>query len=147
MSEELTQWLVEIRTLKQKLAEAQTERDAANESAANWRKLYTKEAEQRRTDVKLAQEQIEILKAKILEQGSSVQSSDRPITLEPIPQKVEQIGTVQELQAKLQQIIIERDRLLQALKTEQANHAQTRRSLTSVIADTIDKMTKEKGKS
>jgi len=37
--------------------------------------------------------------------------------------------------------IIERDRLFQALKTEQTNHAQTRRSLTSVIADTIDKMT------
>lgn len=147
MSQELTQWLVEIRTLKQKLAEAQTERDAANESAANWRRLYTKEAEQRRTDAKLAQEQIETLKAKITEQGSSVQSSDRPITLEPITQKVEQLTTVQELQAKLQQLIIERDRLLQALKTEQANHAQTRRSLTSVIADTIDKMTKEKGKS
>ncbi|HEY9693220.1 MAG TPA: hypothetical protein V6D15_13495 [Oculatellaceae cyanobacterium] len=145
MSEELTQWLPEIRTLKQKLAETQTERDAANESAANWRRLYTKEAEQRRTDAKLAQEQIETLKAKILEQASSVQSSDRPTKVEPITQKVEQLGTVQELQAKLQQIIIERDRLLQALKAEQANHAQTRKSLTSVIADTIDKMTKEKG--
>ncbi|AFZ15143.1 hypothetical protein Cri9333_4357 [Crinalium epipsammum PCC 9333] len=146
MSEELTQWLVEIRTLKQKLAEAQTERDAANESAANWRRLYTKEAEQRRTEAKLAQEQIETLKAQIAEQSSSVQNSDRPTTVEPITQKVGQPGNVQELQAKLQQIIIERDRLLQALKSEQANHAQTRRSLTSVIADTIDKMTKEKGK-
>ncbi|HEY9814144.1 MAG TPA: hypothetical protein V6D31_11530, partial [Candidatus Sericytochromatia bacterium] len=115
MSQELTQWLAEIRTLKQKLAEAQTERDAANESAANWRRLYTKEAEQRRTEAKLAQEQIETLKAKIIEQGSSVQSGARPITLEPIHHEVRKLGTVQELQSKLQQIIIERDRLLQAL--------------------------------
>ncbi len=146
MSQELTQWLAEIRTLRQKLAETQIERDAEAESAANWRRLYTKEAEQRRTEAKLAQEQIETLKAKISEQASSVQTSDRPITVETTHHEVGKLGTVQELQTQLQQIIIERDRLLQALKTEQTNHAQTRRSLTSVIADTIDKMTKEKGK-
>jgi hypothetical protein len=146
MSEELTQWLTEIRTLKQKLAEAQTDRDAANESAANWRRLYTKEAEQRRIEAKLAQEQLEALKAKIPEQSSAVQSSDSPITLEPIDYQVGELKTVEQLQAQLQQIIIERDRLIQALKTEQANHAQTRRSLTTVIAETIDKITKEKGK-
>jgi hypothetical protein len=33
--------------------------------------------------------------------------------------------------------MVERDRLMDALKTEQANHAQTRKSLTAVIGDTM----------
>jgi len=39
----------------------------------------------------------------------------------------------------------ERDRLIDALRTEQANHAQTRKSLTAVIGDTIGQLAKERG--
>ena len=38
----------------------------------------------------------------------------------------------------------ERDRLLQALKTEQENHAQTRNSLTTALGDAIDGLTRER---
>jgi hypothetical protein len=37
------------------------------------------------------------------------------------------------------------DRLSDALKIEQANHAQTRKTLTAVLGDTIDQLNKERG--
>jgi chromosome segregation ATPase len=147
MSQELAQWVAEIRGLKQQLAEQQRELDTANESAANWRQRYTTEAEQRRTDTRLAQQQIDTLKAQIRELQTPLrQGSDDPALLEAVQQQVEQLQTVEALKAKLQEVLMERDRLLEALKAEQTNHAQTRKSLTTVIGDTIDKLTKEKQK-
>jgi|SRR6478672_1011607 len=147
MSQELAQWVAEIRGLKQQLAEQQRELDTANESAANWRQRYTTEAEQRRTDTRLAQQQIDTLKAQIRELQTPLrQGSDDSAALEAVQQQVEQLQTVEELKAKLQEVLMERDRLLEALKAEQTNHAQTRKSLTTVIGDTIDKLTKEKQK-
>jgi hypothetical protein len=58
---------------------------------------------------------------------------------------VAQLQTLEELQAKLKEVLVERDRLMDALKIEQANHAQTRKSLTAVIGDTIDQLAKERG--
>jgi predicted nuclease with TOPRIM domain len=55
------------------------------------------------------------------------------------------LETVEELKAKLKEVMVERDRLIDQLKTEQANHAQTRKSLTAVIGDTMDQLTKERG--
>jgi len=145
MSHEVTEWLAQIKTLKQQLAETQRDRDAANASAANWRHLYTTEAQQRRTETKLAEQQIERLKTQIRElQGSSRQGNDDAATVEAIQQEVEQMQNIEELQAKLKQVLLERDRLIETLKIEQANHAQTRKSLTTVIADTIDKIAKER---
>jgi len=147
MSQELAQWVAEIRALKQQLAEMQRELDTANESAANWRQRYTTEAEQRRTDTRLAQQQIDTFKAQIRELQTPLrQGSDDSAVVEAVQQQVEQLQTVEELKATLQQTLIERDRLVEALKAEQANHAQTRKSLTTVIGDTIDKLTKEKQK-
>ncbi|MEW6497615.1 MAG: hypothetical protein AB1589_34700, partial [Cyanobacteriota bacterium] len=65
MSNDVTQWLTEIKQLKQQLADTISDRDSAYESAANWRQLYTNEAQQRRTETRLAQEQLESLKAQI----------------------------------------------------------------------------------
>ena len=145
MKHEVTEWLAEIRVLKQQLAEAQNERDTANESAANWRNLYTTEAQQRRTEASLAQQQIETLKAQIREvQGLPRIAADDPAAVAAIRAEVEKLQSLEELQAKLKQVLLERDRLVETLKLEQANHAQTRKSLTTVIADTIDKLTRER---
>ena len=48
MSQDLTQWIAEVRTLQRQLADTQKERDQAYNSAANWRRHYETEARQRR---------------------------------------------------------------------------------------------------
>ncbi|MDB9344790.1 hypothetical protein PN456_22520 [Nodularia spumigena CS-586/05] len=139
------QWLTEIQALKEQIAEEQRDRDTAWESAQKWRKLYNTEAEQRRTDANLAQQAIASLKAEIhkikgLESGTLVDGKATTAAQE----EIQQIQSVAELQGRLIAIMKERDRLLQALKTEQENHAQTRNSLTTALGDAIDGLTRER---
>jgi DNA repair exonuclease SbcCD ATPase subunit len=147
MSNDVTQWLAQIKALKQQLAETISDRDTAYESADNWRQLYNTEAQQRRTEARLAQQQVETLKAELRQrQGESSQlKADDPEAASAIEQELAKMQTVEELRTKLKDIMVERDRLLDALKTEQTNHAQTRKSLTTVIGDTIDQLSKERG--
>lgn len=147
MTQELTsQWLAEIKALKQQIAELQTEHDAGWQSAEKWRKLYNTEAEQRRTDAQMAQQTIASLKAQIHQiQGIDSAQLDDPTATTAIQQEVEQLESVEELKARLIAVTKERDRLLQALKTEQDNHSQTRKSLTTALGDAIDGLTKERG--
>jgi DNA repair exonuclease SbcCD ATPase subunit len=147
MSNDVTQWLAQIKALKQQLAETISDRDTAYESADNWRQLYNTEAQQRRTEARLAQQQVETLKAEIRQrQGESSQlKADDPEAASAIEQELAKMQTVEELRTKLKDIMVERDRLLDALKIEQTNHAQTRKSLTTVIGDTIDQLSKERG--
>lgn len=147
MSNDVTQWLAQIKALKQQLAETISDRDTAYESADNWRQLYNTEAQQRRTEARLAQQQVETLKAEIRQrQGETSQlKADDPEAASAIEQELAKMQTVEELRTKLKDIMVERDRLLDALKTEQTNHAQTRKSLTTVIGDTIDQLSKERG--
>lgn len=146
--QELTpQWLAEIKALKQQIGELQAEREAGWQSAEKWRKLYNTEAEQRRTDAQMAQQTIASLKAQIQQvQGIEAAQLDDPTATIAIQQEVEQLESVQELKPKLIAVTKERDRLLQALKTEQDNHSQTRKSLTTALGDAIDGLTKEKGR-
>jgi predicted RNase H-like nuclease (RuvC/YqgF family) len=146
MSQDLTtQWLTEIQSLKQQMVEIQNERNTAWESAQKWRKLYNTEAEQRRTDTQLSQQAIASLKADLQKvQGLDSQALPDPTAITAIQQEIEQLQTVEELKAKLITVIKERDRLLQALKTEQDNHAQTRDNLTTALGDAIDGWTRER---
>ncbi|MEH2387872.1 MAG: hypothetical protein V7K14_19260 [Nostoc sp.] len=145
MNQDLTQqWLTEIQVLKEQMAGLQHDRNAAWESAQKWRQLYNTEAEQRRTDAQLSQQAIASLKADMHKlQGLEVEmATGTPVTANQ--QEIEQLKSVEELQAKLIAVIKERDRLLQALKTEQDNHAQTRNSLTTALGDAIDSLTRER---
>ncbi|WP_414527391.1 hypothetical protein [Nodularia chucula] len=139
------QWLTEIQFLKEKIAEQQVDRDAAWSSAEKWRKLYNTEAEQRRTDANLAQQAITSLKAEIhklkgLDSGVLADAEASTVA----EAEIKQIQSLEELQRQLIAIIKERDRLLQALKTEQENHAQTRKSLTTALGDAIDGLARER---
>ena len=147
MSNDVRQWLAEIKELKQQLADSVRDRDAANESAANWRRLYNTEAQQRRTEARLAQQQIDALTGEIqqLQQEKAQLNAQDPDATCAIEQEVAKLQTLEQLQQKLIQVMMERDRLMDALKIEQANHAQTRNSLTAVIGDTIDQLTKQRG--
>lgn len=146
MNQDLTQqWLTEIQVIKEQMAGLQHERDAAWESAQKWRQLYNTEAEQRRTDTQLSQQAIASLKADLHKlQGVEIETLAAGTSVTAIQQEIEQIKSVEDLQAKLIAVIKERDRLLQALKTEQDNHAQTRNSLTTALGDAIDSLTRER---
>ncbi|MBD2502684.1 hypothetical protein [Anabaena azotica] len=148
MSQDLTQqWLAEIQTLKQQLIEEQQQRAAAWESAEKWRKLYNTEAEQRRTDADFFRQTIASLKTEIQQlKGIDGQTLPDAKASVGIQQELAQIRTVEDLKAKLVEVIKERDRLRQALKTEQENHAQTRKSLTTALGDAIDSLARERAK-
>ena len=146
MSEDLTQqWLTEIQALKQQIAQLQAERITTWESAEKWRKLYNTEAEQRRTDSQLFQQTIAELKAEI-QKLKGIEDATLPDsnTVTAIQQEVEKLSSVEELKIKLTTAMKERDRLLQALKTEQDNHSQTRKSLTTALGDAIDGLKRQK---
>jgi hypothetical protein len=148
MNQNLTQqWLTEIQTLKEQMAGLQSDRDVAWESAQKWRQLYNTEAEQRRTDAQLSQQAIASLKADLHKlRGLEVETLAAGTPITAIKQEIEQLKSVEDLQAKLIAVIKERDRLLQALKTEQDNHAQTRNNLTTALGDAIDSLTQERAK-
>jgi hypothetical protein len=146
MNQELTQqWLTEVQTLRQQVAHLQQERDAAWESSEKWRKLYNTEAEQRRTDAQLSKQAIASLQAQIQRlQGIEAAELNDGAATAAIEQEIAQIKSTEELKAKLMAVIKERDRLQQALKNEQDEHAQTRKSLTTALGDAIDSLTRQR---
>lgn len=148
MTHDVKQWLDEIKALQQQLAEREAEREAAHTSAEHWRELYNKEAQQRRTETKLAQQTIESLKSKIqrLQEGFPHTKPGGAGTGDTLAQEMEQLADDQ-AKAKLVELLRERDLVLQevarladALKVEQAAHVQTRESLTTALGDTMDRL-------
>ncbi len=152
MVQDVRQWLDEIKRLQQQLTEMTRDRDEAGESAAQWRQLYNTEAEQRRNDAKLTQQSIGNLEAQIEEsQNFSPIVSESGEAGIARREEVEQLQTVGELKAKLVVVLEERDRafeqikqLTQALKQEEARHAETSKNLTSALGDAVDLLTKAK---
>jgi septum formation inhibitor-activating ATPase MinD len=152
MNEDVVQWLNEIRTLKQQLAEVLQEREEAVSREANWRKLYSTEAQQRRAENKLAQEEIKSLKDQLQQQPFQPAVVDQMLdSPEAESEDLAGLDTIEALQGKLKAVMAERDQLqklrdraLEALQAEQENHAQTRKSLTAVISDTIDQIAKQR---
>lgn len=151
MNYDVTQWLKEIESLQQQLAEARHERTEAESTAEHWRQLYNTEAQQRREDAKTAQAEIDRLQTQLR------QMQDRPYLSESnlvdaAQQEVERLPADQ-LRPKLIDRSIECDRLRQevsqltaALQTEQENHAKTRTELTTALGDTVSLLTKSKNK-
>ncbi len=93
----------------------------------------------------MSQQAIASLKAEIQKrQGIDEGTLAQTTSATAIQQEIAQLGSLEELQSKLITVIIERDRLLQALKIEQDNHAQTRQSLTTALGDAIDSLTRER---
>lgn len=142
MSEEVVQWLAEIRTLKQQLAQLEGDRNAAQESAAHWRKLYNIEARQRREEAQLARQESQLLQAKLEQVEEEIPALSREDIEAAIKAEIAALETPEAIKEKLITVIRDRDRALEALKNEQDNHIETRRSLTAVIGDTIDQLTR-----
>jgi hypothetical protein len=144
MTQDLTQkWLTEIQSLTQQMTQFQRERDEAWESSQKWRQLYNTEAEQRRADTKMHQEEIVTIKAE-LQKFSGINTEPGTDSTTAIQQQISQFNSIEELQMQLLEVIQERDCLLQALKLEQENHAQTRKSLTTALGDAIDSLARSR---
>ncbi|QYX32573.1 hypothetical protein [Sphaerospermopsis torques-reginae] len=135
------QWLSEIQALKQQMAELQQKRDEAWESSQKWRQLYNTESEQRRTDAKMYQQEIASLKAELWKLQCINTDTITETTTTAIESELTEHTSIEELKNKLIAVTQERDRLIQALKTEQENHEQTRKNLTTVLGDAIDSLT------
>lgn len=148
MSDEVIKWLGEIRTLKEQLTTLQQERDKLKESEANWRNLYGTEAQQRRTDAKLAQQQLEQLRNKFSNEAlnQQIKKSDSSRAKMILLEEIKGLDTLEALKDKLLEVMQERDFLKEVLTKEQENHEQTRKSLTAVIGETVDQLAKERKK-
>lgn len=136
MSQEITRWVTEIRTLQQQLAAARQERDQAYKSAANWRKLYDAEAKQRRDAVTTLNQTIADLKAEL----SSVKAPSEEETTATTDRRLEgtDLNSIEGLRAELIRALQECDRLQKAINAEKAAHAETRQTLTTALGETID---------
>lgn len=146
MSEEVVQWLAEIRRLKQELAEAERDRDTAQASADHWRVLYNTEARQRRQETQLAQKTILSLQDHLQQQQEPAPRvpTDAP-RMAAFAAELAPLKTESQLRNKLIECLYERDRAKEALKNEQENHRQTRQNLTAIIGDTMDQLTRLRG--
>lgn len=144
MTQDVSRWLAEVRTLQQQLAAARQERDQAYASASNWRQLYDAEAQQRRTDVAHLEMTAKTLRAEVAALRGQLAkpteaSSELPGDNDAQEQAPEAaLHTVTGLQQQLTEALRQCDRLQQQLEAERTNHEQTRQTLTMALGETID---------
>lgn len=157
MASDVAQWLIEIRTLQRRLVETSGERDAAFKSAANWRRLYETEAQQRRAEtqqlkdtVRDLQQTIEDLNARDTDlTGSEQLATKDDNSQQDLTQFKLEISKLDRevVSARLIEALLRCDRLAQSLQSEQIAHAQTRKSLTMALGDTIDMLSRSPSRS
>jgi hydroxypyruvate isomerase len=115
MSQEVVQWLNEIKDLQQQISQLQVALAESEASGDKWRQLYETEAQQRRQDLQQAQQQMAALDGRI----AAIVQGQTPTEVEA-----------------------ERDRLTAALRLEKAKHEQTRKDLTTALADAMELISK-----
>lgn len=138
----VSQWLAEIQSLQQQVAELQKECDRAYASADNLRQLYDAEAQQRRKESETHTRQVNKLK-KALADLQSPQAGDAAQMQTEIT-RVRSNRSVEQLQAQLISAKQQCEQLKTMLTDEQTAHAQTRESLTAALGDAVDLLTKER---
>ncbi|WP_121969097.1 hypothetical protein [Leptolyngbya sp. BC1307] len=142
MSQDVTQWVAEVRSLQRQIAELQQESDQAYASADNWRNLYEAEAQQRRREAATAASKIERLQQDIAEL-QFLASADLGATTMPDTDAQQRLS-VEQLQAQLADAKKQHFQLKAMLTAEQTQHAQTRESLTAALGDAVDLLAKER---
>lgn len=135
-SPSVVQWLNEIKALQQQVADLNAELIAATENAASWRSRYELEGQQRRSEVSNAQKRITQLELEVAQLRAKPEL-DPNLGDSTIALQIEGILNMNEVKAKLYEVWLDRDRALEAIKSEQLAHEQTRRDLTMALADAI----------
>lgn len=143
MGNEVSQWLAEIQSLQEQVKTVAQERDQAYASAANWRRLYEAEAEQRRADSERGQLQIRALTNEIAALKQGVLATGSSPELEQVLAQVDRAQSVDELRTQLVEALTLCDQLSATLQQEKSAHAETKESLTSALGDTIDLLSKQ----
>lgn len=157
MSQEIVQWLNEIKDLKQQIADLQHNLVEVTASADKWRQLYETEAQQRRQDVTAMQTRIAALQREItqLQSGPAIapflsalpetapdQGSSLPGTQTDPATQTDGFVSMEDLKMQLAKVWSDREQLTQALKEEQAAHDRTRKDMTLALADAMDTLRK-----
>ncbi len=141
---DVVQWLAEIQSLQRQVAELKQERDLAYDSADNLRSLYDAEAQQRQRESLAATHKTEQLqKALDAFQATPTETSER---FSAEISSVQNIRSIEQLQAQLIAAKKQCEQLKALLKAEQTEHAQTRESLTAALGDAVDLLAKERPK-
>ncbi|MEO1181867.1 MAG: hypothetical protein AAFX51_13705, partial [Cyanobacteria bacterium J06636_28] len=112
-------------------------------SAANWRRLYESESEQRRNDSERSQTRIRALANQLNMFQQAPVTGEASSDLERVLADVDKVESVDELRSQLTEALTLCDQLSNALKAEQAAHEETRQSLTTALGDTIDLLAKD----
>lgn len=136
MSQELTQWIAEVRTLQRQLTDTRKDRDQAYNSSANWQRLYETEARQRREKTEALQNQIRTLKGQLQQveaRGTAVSDAVRHNLA-----SADSLGGVQ---GQLEALVTRCQELTDQLEAEKEAHAQTLKSLTAALGDAFDTLT------
>lgn len=138
MSQELTQWIAEVRTLQRQLADTRKDRDQAYNSAANWQRLYETEARQRREETANLRSQVQTLQAQL-------QQAERAGNAvgEELRHNLEAADSSGGVQAQLQALVARCQELTDQLEAEKEAHARTLQSLTAALGDAFDTLTPE----
>jgi len=152
MSDNVAQWLAEVRSLQQQVKTLEQEREQAYGSVENWRKLYEGEAQQRRRDAAASRCKIEQLEQAISTENTSENLlNDSQSSADPDSSRLKaEIATIENTQSltalKAQLIATKRqcNQLAQQVKAEQEAHEQTRESLTAALGDTVNLLSKER---
>jgi len=146
MTDNVGEWLEQLKQLQAELQAAREAQQAAEASAANWRQRYEIEAKQRRSDVQEAQATIMRLRQELehdlAQAGVAEAASDATqARLKASLMQITELDAARELVLKL---TLERDRLRQALQVERTEHAKTRQNLTTALGDTVDLLAQER---
>lgn len=134
MSQDITQWIAEVKTLQHQLADARRERDQAHNSAANWRRLYENEARQRRHEAEQHQADIVELTQRLLDQQRAKTET------QILAAGLEHADSLSGLQDQLTALVQRCQKLTQSLEAERHAHDHTRHTLTAALGDTFDVM-------
>lgn len=137
----ISAWLAEIQSLQQQIAELKQERSQAYASADNWRNAYDAEAQQRRRDTQMYQDKISQLERTLTEMQAAKQASDDVSAAEL--SRLESGQSVEQLRRQLVVARRECEQLKSQLHTEQAEHSNTRESLTAALGDAVDLLAKK----
>ena len=116
---DLTEWIAEVQRLQQQVAELRQPRDQAYNSAANWQRLYDREAQQRRQDRVALQTQL----AQTSHSSALLATPDSP----PSPEE------------QIQALTVQCQQLRQAFEAERQAHEKTRLSLTMALGEALDR--------
>jgi predicted nucleic acid-binding Zn-ribbon protein len=119
MSQEVVQWLTQIKALQQDVAGLQQALADSQERGNKWRQLYETEAQQRRDAAIAHATELEQLTATIAQLQTPMDATE---------------------------VAQERDRLAASLATEKANHEQTRKDLTTALSDAMELLSKGKSR-